>query len=71
MSTPRRIPLDIVDDRGEIRELVVRFRRAAGMLEAWLAAREPYDTAQSVRRRAYGMIPPLEPAHGQDREGVA
>lgn len=65
MTTPRPT-LDIVDEqRGEIREVVIRLRRAASMLEAWLAADRPYDSAEGVKRRAYGMIPPLSQAAGQ------
>jgi hypothetical protein len=54
MSTPPT--LDIVDERGEIHELVVRLRRAEGMLEAWLSAERPFGTAAQIRKRAMGMI---------------
>lgn len=68
MTTPRSPQLDIVDEqRGEIRELLTCLRRAAGMLDAWLQAERPYDTPEGIKRRAYGMIPPLDAG---PREGV-
>lgn len=56
MTTPPPT-FDLVDDRGEIREVIIRLRRATTMLEAWLAAERPATPREHILRQALGMVP--------------